>query len=54
MWRQESLVIKHAPNCGKLNMPDSKKYEPQIDNEIWADMLKVRNKIKYATIDQQV
>lgn len=42
------MVVKHDPNQSKIKMPESRKYEPQIDSEIWADMMKVRRKLKQA------
>jgi hypothetical protein len=29
-----------------MQMPGMKKYSPDIDGEIWADMLKARNRAK--------
>lgn len=47
-WREESLVVKHDPNVSKIQMPEMKKYEPQIDSEIWEDMMKARARVKIA------
>lgn len=47
-------MVKHDPNVGKISLPESKKYEPEIDSEIWADMMKVKNKMKYAVADVKV
>lgn len=45
-WREESVVVRHDPNDSKIKLPESRKYEPQIDSEIWEDMLKVQRKLK--------
>lgn len=36
------MVINHDPNASSIKMPEGKQYRAKIDNDIWADMQKVR------------